>query len=166
MHAFSWKIFFLIFILILLIGCKSEETITTKAVDASKDIGTISTFKSNGAAAIATEDGKPVVILFSTTWCPHCKWIKETFDNVAKEYDGQIAAYHWELDTKDNTLTDETETNIPAEHMALYQEFNPRGSIPTYVFGGKYYRIGNGYERSDDLEAEAEEFRAVIEALI
>ncbi len=117
---------------------------------------------------VETISGKPVIRLFSTTWCPHCQWIKSTFDRVAKEYAdaGKIVAYHWELDTKDNTLTSEKETAVPQSEQAVFQKFNPQGSIPTFVFGGKYYRIGNGYEQEQDLQLEAKEFRAVIEELI
>jgi hypothetical protein len=50
------------------------------------------------------------------------------------------------------------------EKMTGFNDINPQGSIPT--FGCKYYRIGNGYEQEGDLESEAAEFEAVIEALI
>ncbi|MCX6814283.1 MAG: thioredoxin family protein [Candidatus Aenigmarchaeota archaeon] len=117
---------------------------------------------------IETVSGKPIIRMFSTTWCPHCQWIKDTYDRVAKEYAdaGKIVAYHWELDTGDNTLTPQVETEAPASEQAVFAKFNPRNSIPTFVFGGKYYRIGNGYEREQDLEKEEKEFRAVIEELI
>lgn len=117
---------------------------------------------------LETIDGKPVIRLFSTTWCPHCVWIKPTFDRVAKEYvdAGRIVAYHWELDTGDDTLTSAAETTVPASEQAVFQKFNPRSSIPTFVFGGKYWRIGNGYEREQDLALEEREFRAVVEELI
>lgn len=113
-------------------------------------------------------DGKPVIRLFSTTWCPHCVWIKSTYDRVVSEYvsQGKIVAYHWELDTGDNTLTNETEKEVPDSEKAVFQKFNPRGTIPTFVFGGKYYRIRNGYETEQDLGKEEQEFRAVIEELI
>jgi len=117
---------------------------------------------------IQYENAKPVIRLFTTTWCPHCIWIKETFDDVVNEYvqNGEIIAYHWEIDTGDNTLTAKVETNVPQSEMTIYRTFNPRGSIPTYVFGEKYWRIGNGYERTNDLSAEEYEFRIIIETLI
>jgi thiol-disulfide isomerase/thioredoxin len=117
---------------------------------------------------VETIDGKPVIRLFSTTWCPHCIWIKPTFDRIAKEYidAGKIVAYHWELDTGDDTLTPAIEREVPASEQAVFQKFNPRNSIPTFVFGGKYYRIGNGYEQQQNLTAEEQEFRTVIEELI
>ncbi|HJW97430.1 MAG TPA: thioredoxin family protein [archaeon] len=118
--------------------------------------------------SVETVDGKPVIRLFSTTWCPHCQWIASTYDRVAKEYAdaGKIVAYHWELDTNDDTLTPEVEGSVPASEQAVFQKFNPNQSIPTFVFGGKYWRIGNGYEREDSLDLEEQEFRAVIEELI
>ena len=43
------------------------------------------TFLSN-TNEICTENGKPVVRLFSTTTCPHCYWIKQTFDSAVTDY--------------------------------------------------------------------------------
>ncbi|MDP7506381.1 MAG: peptidylprolyl isomerase [Candidatus Woesearchaeota archaeon] len=113
-------------------------------------------------------DGKPVIRLYTTTWCPHCVWVKDTFDKVAREYiaQGKIVAYHWDVDSGDNTLTPEIETNIPPEEIEIFKKYNSKGSIPTFVFGNKYKRIGNGYEAEDDLGAEEAEFRAIIEELI
>lgn len=128
----------------------------------------VSTYFEKAGAEICTEDGKPVVYLFSTTWCPHCSWIGDTFDRVVEEYvnAGKIKAYHWEVDINDNILTSEKESRVPAAHSAIYREFNPQGSIPTFVFGCKYYRIGNGHEMEDDLDAEAVEFKLLIEDLV
>ena len=128
-------------------------------------VGTIKTFTDTGKA-IELQDGKPVIRLFSTTWCPHCKWVKDSFDKVMREYEGEIVAYHWELDINDDLLTPQAELSVPQSEQDKFQEFNPRGSIPTFVFGGKYVRVGNGYETEDDLAAEEAEFRAVIEALL
>jgi thiol-disulfide isomerase/thioredoxin len=127
----------------------------------------IRTFTDSGED-ICTEDGKPVINLFSTTWCPHCKWVADTYDNLVKEYvdAGKIVAHHYEIDIGDDILTEEIESSVPAEDDAMYRKFNPRGSIPTFVFGCKYYRIGNGYESQNDLAAEEAEFRAVIEDLL
>ncbi|OQA36837.1 MAG: hypothetical protein BWY53_00258 [Parcubacteria group bacterium ADurb.Bin326] len=128
----------------------------------------VETFDQKKGATICKEGGKPVVYLFSTTWCPHCTWVKDTFDKVVAEYvkAGKIAAYHWELDTNDNTLTSAKETSVPADAQAVYQEFNPSGSIPTFVIGCKYFRVGNGHEAADDLAAEEKELRAAIDAVL
>jgi len=128
----------------------------------------VSTYSEKAEAEICKEDGKPVVYLFSTTWCPHCQWIKDAYDEVVSKYvnEGKIVAYHWDVDTNNNTLTSEKETVVPAKDLAIYKEFNPGGSIPTFVFGCKYSRIGNGFERQDDLDAEKSEFEALIQDLI
>jgi thiol-disulfide isomerase/thioredoxin len=137
-------------------------------VAAQAQVAGASTYSEKAEAEICTEDGKPVVYLFSTTWCPHCKWIRETFNSTVKEAvdAGKIKAYHWAVDIGDDELTDEEEETVPPSHLAVYREFNPRGSIPTFVFGCKYFRIGNGYETQNDLESEKAEFEALIEDLI
>ena len=70
------------------------------------------------------------------------------------------------MDTGDNTITPEIETQVPKEILGIYEKYNPQGSIPTFVFGGKYFRVGNGYERQGDLNAELEDFRFVIGKLL
>ncbi|MDD5147917.1 MAG: hypothetical protein PHH08_00460 [Candidatus ainarchaeum sp.] len=126
------------------------------------------TFSYVEGATVGKIGGKPVVELFSTTWCPHCIRIKETFDSTMQEYaaQGKIVAYHWEIDTGDNTLTQAVETEVPASEMAVFSKFSPGSNIPLFVFGGKYYRIGNGFEGTQDLEKEKAEFRAMLEQLL
>ena len=142
----------------------------TPVVDTAEPALTEGSFEYYEDGEVETEDGKPVVRLFSTTWCPHCEWIKETFDSVVKEYvdAGTILAYHWELDINDDTLTEEAETEVPASELAYFEQFNPEGSIPTYVIGGKYFKVGNPppYESADDLEGISEEFRRIIDLVI
>ncbi|MFC1728105.1 hypothetical protein ACFLZ7_01405 [Nanoarchaeota archaeon] len=142
--------------------------VTGSAVEqTSVDVEGINTFSATGDE-LCTENGKPVVRLFTTTWCPHCTWIKDTYDSVVKEYvdSGKIVAYHWEVDTGDNTLTTDVETDVPELEMGVYRKYNPGGSIPTFVFGCEYSRTGNGYEGSGTLADEEAEFRAVIEDLL
>jgi thiol-disulfide isomerase/thioredoxin len=112
---------------------------------------------------VCFEDGKPIIRLYSTTVCPHCIWIKPTFDRVINEYvdQGVIVAHHYELDSGDDTLTSQAETKIPKEEVDIYQKYSP-GGVPTFVFGCRYVRIGNGYESSGDLRAEEAEFRQII----
>lgn len=149
-------------------GTIAQPEIPQGPVAITPSVAGVTTFMEKKDAEIIREDGKPLVYLFSTTWCPHCTWVAETFDSVVTEYvnAGKIAAYHWELDTNDNTLTPAVETEVPAEHTAVYEEFNPGGSIPTFVIGGKYFRVGNGHESADDLVAEAAELRAAIDAVL
>lgn len=149
-------------------GCKEkvQSTETEQAEQQLLQAGLKDgTFTTTGDA-LCTENGKPIVILFSTTWCPHCKWIKDTFDSTVKSYGDSIAAYHWELDTQDNTLTDDVETSVPQNLAAYYQKYNPEGYVPSFVFGCEYSRIGNGYEKEANLTAEENEFRRMIDMLI
>jgi len=159
------------------IGCSGSDN-SSKKSNSSDDTtidpyeiepSSIQTFSSvPGSDGVCTEDGKPVIRLYSTTWCPHCQWIGSTYDAVVKMYvdEGLIVAHHWEVNTGDDTLTDQVEEDVPDSEMAIFDDINPQGSIPTFVFGCKYYRIGNGYQQEGDLESEAAEFEAVIEALI
>jgi thiol-disulfide isomerase/thioredoxin len=152
---------------IFLVSCsKEEETKKTINIKSIRQEGT-KTFKETGDE-LCLEDGKPIIRLFSTTWCPHCKWVKETFDSTVKEYieRGEIIGYHWEVDTGDNTLTENIENNVYLEELALFEKYNSRKTIPTFVMGCKYSRIGNGYELKGDLLAEEQEFREIIEELI
>jgi thiol-disulfide isomerase/thioredoxin len=143
-------------------GCCSDDT--------TDDTATIETFDYE-SGDICMEDGKPVVRLFSTTTCPHCVWVGDTFDEVAQTYvnQGLIVAHHWEWDsitqTWDDLLTDQVEGTIPASEMDVYDTYSG-GYVPTFVFGCRYTRVGNGYEAENDLDAEAAEFEAVIEELL
>jgi thioredoxin-related protein len=145
-----------------------RQTQEIKEKETSLNEPEVNKFTEKEGKEICKEDGKPMIRLYSTTRCSHCTWIKDTFDKVVKEYmdKGKIVAYHWEVDINDNTLTEEKEKEIPEKEMAVYQEFNPRGSIPTFVFGCKYWRIGTGYERENDLAKEEADFREIIEKLL
>jgi thiol-disulfide isomerase/thioredoxin len=159
----------------LLIGCSGSDNAATISDDPGNttidpdDIepSSIETFASVDGD-ICREEDKPVVRLFATTWCSHCQWIADTYDVVVQKYvdEGEIVAHHWEVDTGDDRLTSQVEQGVPDSEMAVFTEFNPDESIPTFVFGCRYYRVGTGYEREDDLTSEAAEFMAVIEALI
>ena len=123
------------------------------------------TFKQTGDD-ICKESNKPVVILFSTTESQHGIWISETFDFIVNGYNEKIAAYHWELDTGDNTLTEAVETGIPKTALDIFKKYSPKTAVPAFIFGCRYARIGNGYEAENDLEAEEKEFRIIIEKLL
>jgi thiol-disulfide isomerase/thioredoxin len=126
----------------------------------------ITTFTDSGKD-IELVGGKPVIRMFSESGSPQCEWAGPTYDGVVKEYvdTGKIVAYHWQLDTNDDILTEGMD-GIPESEFAVFYEVSPRESVPTYVFGGKYYRIGNGFERTGDLESEEKEFRAMIEQVL
>ena len=159
-----YTIFALLLVFLLLTSCNNKEEDVGKVNIQGMNTNT-KTFKDTGDE-ICTQDGKPIIREFSTTWCPHCEWIKDSFTKVVNEYEGKIVAYHWELDIDDNALTPELEGEIPASEMAIFEKYNPRSSIPTFVFGCKYARVGNGYESQGNLEAEEAEFREIIEELL
>lgn len=156
-----------ILFLLILSGCinsKYESRDTSQIAPSS-----IRTFQLiPGADSICVEDGKPIIRLYSTTVCPHCRWINSTFNGVMDEYlaAGKIAAYHWDVDIGNNQFTPAKESSIPSEEVELLKRVNPDLSVPTYVFGCKYWRVGNPYETANDLDAEAAEFKAVIEKLL
>lgn len=152
-------------------GSEVSDNATISTVGPETDSITnpaINTFELKKNAEICREDGKPVVYLFTASWCPHCQWIKDTYNKVVQEYvqTGKIKAYHFDAETGDDLLTSVVETKMTASATAAYESFNPEGSIPTFVFGCKYFRVGNGYENEDNLANEEKEFRAVIEDLI
>lgn len=159
------KLVILLFILLIISACQNNKL--EGRVILEKPSGVIKTFKDNNNP-VCKLDNKPIVRVFSTSWCPHCKWITETYKNVMKEYTdkGKIIAYNWEIDTGDDLLTDEQEEQVPPSELAVYKKFNPKGSVPTFIFGCRYYRIGNGFEGENDLAAEESEFRAVLDKII
>lgn len=166
-----WKVGTVLFAVLFVISLFTGGFgITGKAIvngGDSGEPGKLAGFTETGDSICTDSDGKPYVILFSTTWCPHCTWIKDTFDSLAnQDFADQVNIQHWELDTGDNTITPEIETEVPAEIAVLYQTYNPRGSIPTFVFGCSYYRIGNAHEQTQDFDAELDDFITIINELI
>lgn len=161
------KVLILLLILSILVlpACKPKEEAPGKITIQKEVIPGTRTFQETGDQ-VCLESGKPLILEISTTWCPHCKWIKEAFQEVVKEYENDISAYQWDLDIKDNALTAEKETSVPGAFYDVYDKYNPEGSIPTFIFGCKYVRIGNGYETQGNLDAEKQEFREIIEELI
>lgn len=117
---------------------------------------------------ICREGGRPIIRLYTTSSCEPCRWISSRFDNVISEYvdDDKIAAYHWDIDTGDNTLTKEIEKGVPRQEIEIFKKYNRGATVPTYVFGCRYVRIGNFYEQNNDLDSEEKEFKAVIEKLL
>ena len=153
-------------VLLVIAGCSSKNgqvNIEKKPVEPTS----IKTFTDTKDEICRDESGKPIIRLFATSWCSHCQWIKDTYTSVVKEYadNGKIVAYLWEVDKNDNLLTDGQDA-VPNSENAVFEKYNPKGSIPTFVFGCKYVRVGNGYEQAKDLAAEEGEFRAVIEDLL
>ena len=83
---------------------------------------TIQTFQETGDALCTDEQGKPIIRFFATSWCPHCKWIKETYMGVMKKYidEGKVTAYLWEVDAM--TIFFEKEINHSIFRRTDFQE--------------------------------------------
>ena len=128
----------------------------------------INTFYLKKDAEICKENGLPIVYLFSISGCPHCQWIGDTFDQVMTDYIklGKIVAYHYDVETGDDLLTPEKESGLPTLALNAYDEFSPNGGVPSFVFGCKYFRLGNGYAGESGLLKEEGEFRAILEEIV
>lgn len=170
-------LFILLISSIFLLGCVEGEESTVTFTDRKAELSDkslaelrneIVSFNELNLDICTNDEGKPIIRLFSTTTCPHCTWIKDTYSNTVMEYvnAGFIEAYLWEVDARYNHLTPQREGTIPANEIQIFRTYNDRGSVPTYVFGCKYYRIGNAFSAQNDLASEEAEFRRVIEALI
>ncbi len=138
----------------------------TPSVVESAPVGDL-TFMMNSDPICRDAEGKPIARVFTTSWCPHCQWIKDTVDAVLKDYADRdlITAYHWEVDTGKELVTGQ-EGTVPDAEMAVYQKYNPDGSIPTFIFGCRYVRVGTGYEQEDDLGKEKAEFELILDTLL
>ena len=42
---------------------------------------------------------------------------------------------------------------IPKKEVGIFQKYNPKNTVPTYVFGCKYVRTGNAYKTLDQEKA-------------
>jgi cytochrome c oxidase subunit II len=169
---YRFRLFVVLVILVLFVtGCGQEQKNTVVIDKQTPSVGEIVTFMDTGDEVCTDLDGRPIIRKYATTWCPHCQWIKGTYTSVVEEYvaAGKIRAYLWELDALDgagdDALTVEVDS-LPESEKSLFVKYNPHGSIPTFVFGCKYIRIGNGYEQEGNLAAEEVEFRNVIDSLL
>jgi len=95
---------------------------------------------------ICKEDGKPVIYLFGSNNCPHCRWLHPIITGVAEEFKDYVSLH-------DNMDSD-------ADRDA-YNRFGT-GYIPLTVLGCKYYRTGTNYEGENNTKAETDEITALI----
>lgn len=131
--------------------------------------GEITTFSAYEMGT-CTDNGKPTVIEFAISTCPHCIWVEDAFKAAVKPYvaEGKISAYLWNLDTGDNSLTEviETKDDIPKKHMQIFYDFDTPQQVPFFVMGCRYYRLGTAYGQEDNKEKEVAEMKAVIEQML
>ncbi|MEM2974672.1 MAG: thioredoxin family protein, partial [Candidatus Micrarchaeia archaeon] len=103
---------FLLAAVVLLPGCTqfgNRDSIdiqnhTDSYINNKSNSSYLGSFTDKGGKTCAV-DGKPIIRMYSTTWCPHCRWIKNTFDRVMKEYmdANKIIAHHWEIESINGT---------------------------------------------------------------
>lgn len=129
---------------------------------------TFETFLDTGLDICTNGEGRPLIYLFTSPTCPHCRWGGGIYDFIVRYYtsNGLIEAHHYDLLSGDDLLTEETESEIPEDKMEIYRNGNPKDLVPYYNFGCKFDRVGNGYEKDDDLAAEGEEMRRVMDFLV
>ena len=158
--------FLLLFAIVFLTGCKPSNNVTG-SVTITQQSATEQTFRDTGDEICRNAEGKPIIRLYSTSWCPHCEWVKDTYTTVVTDYlrRGEIEAHNWVLDLDTDDL-DPAQKSIPAKEYAVLNKYNAQQSIPTFVLGCKYLRIGNGYEAQNDLGAEGRELRRLIDQLL
>lgn len=146
-------------------GAETEQTQETEDVVVNES--TNGSFSYEEGTELYLEDGKPVVALLSTKTCPHCVWVGDTYNSVVKEYQdaGKIRGYHFDFTSDGVEESINGATELPSELEALYQKYSG-GYVPTFIIGGKYYRVGNAFESEDDLVKEAEELRRIIDQVL
>jgi thioredoxin-like negative regulator of GroEL len=92
----------------------------------------------NHALEVAQEQGKPLMIDFYTTWCPHCKRQDAAAEQIPETI-GRFTLYR--VDAEQN--------------KSLAKQFSVR-AYPTVVFvkpdGKEFSRWVGGYEKPDDLK--------------
>lgn len=105
---------------------------------------------------------KPLMRLYTTSWCETCNSTGMIFKNLTKRYaeEGSISTFHWVLDTGDNLLTSKKENGIPEKEVLLFKKYSPDNLVPTIVAGCKYKMIGS-FSSGDE-----EEFKAILTELI
>lgn len=152
------------------VGAPVESSFQTPSLTGIEPVfgAVFPTFRSTGIEICTNDEGNPLIYLFSSSMCTHCKWGGGVYDFIVKYHtaNGLIEAHHYDVITGDDLLTEEIETVIPADILEIYHSGSPNDLVPYYNFGCEYDRVGNGYEKEDDLVAEGEEMRRVIEALV
>ncbi len=113
-------------------------------------------------------DGLPIVRMYVKNGCEHCEWAGATFDRVAAEYvaKGKLRAHHWDFGTGDDKLSEVVETEVPKAEARLFYDSEAKGTVPYYLIGCIYSRVGNGYYIRDRIDLEEQEFRKAFDTVI
>jgi thiol-disulfide isomerase/thioredoxin len=92
---------------------------------------------------VCYEDGKPIIYLFGSESCPHCKWEQPILNAVIEKFQS-VVSFHDNIDSYND--------------QDIFSKYSS-GAIPTIVIGCKYYRIGSGesFGEGEEKRKEAEE---------
>lgn len=122
----------------------------TPAVMAGPDF---SLYKQDTASQICYDpSGKLILREFSASWCSDCTALTPLYNQLVQSYGSRIVSYSWVVDKQ----------SVPAGEEAIYSKYSPNSSIPTFVFGCKYYMIGSASQKSTWLNAST----AVVDYLL
>ncbi len=139
---------------------KTPEVPTTTLLQPS-----FKTFEDLGGSICAL-DGKPIIRMYSKDTCDHCKWSKPLFKEVMAEYGGAVVAHIWEFGSEDDMMTADVEGLIPSGEQDVFFSSKASGTVPYFVFGCRFVRVGNGYYIQGRADLEKEEMRQIVNYLL
>lgn len=96
------------------------------------------------------ENGKPIVYLFGSEQCPHCKWEKPVMEAVAQKF-GSAISFHENIT---QTLGEQFANDQDVFNSYLEKGYI-EGGVPTIIIGCKYYREGAGESAGAESETAA-----------
>ncbi|MBN1386556.1 peptidylprolyl isomerase [Candidatus Woesearchaeota archaeon] len=128
----------------------------------------ITTFQQVDPSVCTDEDNRTIVRLYTVSYQEASQFAEAAFRQALERFDrsGELSAYVWQVDTNDDVMTPELESAIPQEELDLFRKYNPGNSVPAYLIGCKYLRIGNGHWENKDMASETLEIEAMFDEII
>lgn len=125
----------------------APTTPTTPTTPASSltEVGTVAGNYIETTEPVCKDANALSVKMFATSWCPHCAWEKPVLTNATAAFGDKVKLEVFDVDLQALSAADD----------AMYQKYNPSGTIPTIVLGCKYYKIGSGETLGAEGEAAA-----------
>jgi len=101
---------------------------------------------------ICMSNGKPIVILFGTSWD---KWTKSeipVFESATEEFSDRIVIEKYLMDVDD----------VPVDRVELFNQFDEAKTYPATIVGCKYMKIGGSINVDDN----SQKLKSVIEKVL